>query len=193
MTTYRECKMPAGAESWRWDVPPQNQGQIVTVAYSDGPTFDPAPACHGSRYQRVFDASDRTVVYYEADEPCCDGCPGYDAFVVDREPSAARLYLDGKREIQRCDECERFETDDQAYAQWVADGKPDLDRFYREMEKAEGLTRVYVAIEYKATLQLETVRDALEKALDEGTLQVELAERGVDVAGIYIDRFEQER
>jgi hypothetical protein len=38
----------------RWDVPPQNQGQIVEVAYADERP-EPSPACRGSRYRRTTD------------------------------------------------------------------------------------------------------------------------------------------
>jgi hypothetical protein len=48
----------------RFDVPPQNQGQTVEIAYADYPT--PADeACHGATYQRVTDRSDNSVTYYK--------------------------------------------------------------------------------------------------------------------------------
>jgi hypothetical protein len=57
-TIYRyraisEARLPAGL---RWDVPQQNQGQIVEVAYADERP-EPSPACRGSRYRRITDRS----------------------------------------------------------------------------------------------------------------------------------------
>ena len=47
----------------RFDVPPQNQGQMVEIAYADErPHAD--EACHGSRYKRIHDRSDNTTAYY---------------------------------------------------------------------------------------------------------------------------------
>lgn len=47
----------------RWDVPPQNQGQIVEVAYAHlVPSND--PACPGARYCRARDLPDGTTRYY---------------------------------------------------------------------------------------------------------------------------------
>lgn len=57
-TIYRyraisEARVPDGL---RWDVPQQNQGQIVEVAYADEHP-EPSPACRGSRYRRTTDRS----------------------------------------------------------------------------------------------------------------------------------------
>lgn len=47
----------------RWDIPPQNQGQIIEVAYADV-----APMSHeaitGAMFRRVLDRGDNTVEYY---------------------------------------------------------------------------------------------------------------------------------
>lgn len=50
-------------ETIRWDVPPENQGQIVEVAYADDPP-EPSPACSGCVYRRVTDRSDGSVSYW---------------------------------------------------------------------------------------------------------------------------------
>lgn len=48
----------------RWDVPPQNQGQIIEVAYG-GPKTSPDEHCPPwAKWKRVYDRSDRTVTYY---------------------------------------------------------------------------------------------------------------------------------
>lgn len=56
-------QVPPGAA---WDVPRQNQGQIVEVAYSDGAPPRPGRAENnrGDLYQRVRDTSDGSVTYY---------------------------------------------------------------------------------------------------------------------------------
>lgn len=60
--TYREIAEKDVPAKLRWDTPPQNAGQIVTVMYADAYP-GAAPACHGSLYRRTFDASDRTTTY----------------------------------------------------------------------------------------------------------------------------------
>jgi hypothetical protein len=47
----------------RWDVPPQNQGQIVEVAYHAKPKQG-YESCDGEPYKRVVDRSDGSVAYY---------------------------------------------------------------------------------------------------------------------------------
>lgn len=61
---YRKLNMLPGADQWRWDVPEHLRGQIVEVAYSDGPSTDRYECGRGSRYQRVTDRSDGSVAYY---------------------------------------------------------------------------------------------------------------------------------
>lgn len=52
--SYKEVsEVPDGL---RWDVPPQNGGQIVEVAYAHARSAK-EPACHGSAWQRVTDQS----------------------------------------------------------------------------------------------------------------------------------------
>lgn len=52
----------AGVRSWI--TPPDCQGQIVTASYGSDH--------QGSVFRRVFDASDQSTAYYEADAEC--GC-----------------------------------------------------------------------------------------------------------------------
>lgn len=52
----------------RWDVPPQNQGQTIEIAYSHG-TQQADEACHGAPYRRETDQSEpvsspHRVTYY---------------------------------------------------------------------------------------------------------------------------------
>lgn len=56
----QSSEVPAGL---RWDVPARNQGQIVEVAYAAWP-WTAAEAGHGDEWQRVFDASDRSLAYF---------------------------------------------------------------------------------------------------------------------------------
>lgn len=48
-------------EKVRFDVPPQNQGQIVEVAYGG---FGRHEHCAGDPYMKTTDRSDRSVEYY---------------------------------------------------------------------------------------------------------------------------------
>jgi len=63
MTRYIPVDSAAVPPNLRWDVPPQNQGQIVEVAYADI-GGDAAESSHGADYQRVTDRSDQSVAYY---------------------------------------------------------------------------------------------------------------------------------
>ena len=47
----------------RFDVPPQNQGQIIEVAYADERPYR-SEACSGARYKRVTDRSTGKVSHY---------------------------------------------------------------------------------------------------------------------------------
>lgn len=58
---YVECSKDEIPEGVRFDVPRQNQGQIVEVAYGD---FGRAENGIGDPWKRVTDASDRSVTYY---------------------------------------------------------------------------------------------------------------------------------
>ncbi len=60
-TTYKRIATEPPVK--RWDTPRRNQGQIVTVSYGE-PHHAASEHCHGATYQRVFDASDRSVEYY---------------------------------------------------------------------------------------------------------------------------------
>lgn len=60
---YVEIAREAVPEGLRWDVPRQNQGQIVEVAYADAPA-EASEACFGSEYRRVRDRSDGRVTYH---------------------------------------------------------------------------------------------------------------------------------
>jgi len=55
----KKSELPGGL---RFDVPGQNQGQHIEVAYADYPAFK-AEARRGSAYMRVHDLSDQTVAY----------------------------------------------------------------------------------------------------------------------------------
>lgn len=60
-------------------------------------------------------------------EPCYEGCPGYGAFDSNRKPHSHLVYThDPDLEVQRCDECDCFDSDESAFAQWVRDGRPLL-------------------------------------------------------------------
>jgi hypothetical protein len=58
-----ETEVPEGV---RWDVPRQNQGQIVTASYADWP-WSQCEACHGARYQKVYDAGDQSLAFHRRD------------------------------------------------------------------------------------------------------------------------------
>lgn len=61
--TYVQVDVASVPSGLRWDVPPENQGQIVEVAYADDPP-EVHRACSGSRYRRVIDRRDRSVAYW---------------------------------------------------------------------------------------------------------------------------------
>jgi hypothetical protein len=54
----------------RWDVPPQNQGQIVEVAYAVSRGQEHELACRGAKYMRVHDRSvgPKAYTYYRLAE-----------------------------------------------------------------------------------------------------------------------------
>jgi hypothetical protein len=64
----------------------------------------------------------------EIEESLCDPeCRGYAAFYTGREPHAGLEYpYDPTLEIQRCDACGKYETDEEAFQAWIEDGQPSL-------------------------------------------------------------------
>lgn len=67
MSEYRRIPKPRDADTWRWDIPPGNQGQAVTVAYTNGQPrgrWQAHEAVEGAKYKRVCDAADGSTDYY---------------------------------------------------------------------------------------------------------------------------------
>lgn len=63
--TYLPVPRSSIPDDVRFDVPPQNQGQIVEVAYGD--IGSASSACRGARYKRVHDQSlgPAAIEYFE--------------------------------------------------------------------------------------------------------------------------------
>lgn len=53
---YEPCSAATVPSGVVWDVPPQHQGQHVTVAYARFPG-EKTPACDGAKFKRVTDRS----------------------------------------------------------------------------------------------------------------------------------------
>lgn len=54
---YTKCERAEIPENVRWDVPPQNQGQIIEVAYATPKPFATL-AERGDKYKRIIDRSE---------------------------------------------------------------------------------------------------------------------------------------
>lgn len=103
----------------------------------------------------------------ELREPCFDGCPGYGAFDCERPARAGLIYdHDPALELEMCQECNRFASDELAYAQWVKDGKPVLGGFTVESEPPDDIT-IY-------TLLQDLAKKAKAKGWDLSKLQDEV-------------------
>ncbi len=63
----------------------------------------------------------------ERKHPTCSCTNGYAAFLVDHEVLAAFRYdrMPETHEICGCDSCGAYQDDNLAFAQWIADGKPE--------------------------------------------------------------------
>ena len=60
---YRELPADAVPPDLSWDIPPQNQGQIVEVAYAERRRYA-SPSVSGAPYKRVRDGSTGATRYY---------------------------------------------------------------------------------------------------------------------------------
>lgn len=94
---------------------------------------DRAPLALLAKKSLVLDCVAQVVLNYtgvtqtpERKHPACCCTNGYAAFQVDHEVLDAFRYdhAPDTHEICGCDECGAYHDDNEAYAQWVADGKP---------------------------------------------------------------------
>lgn len=109
-------------------------------------------------------------------EPCSEGCPGYAAFHVDRRPLEGLEYVSSKGEVlelEACNACGRFFSDDLAYAQWIADGRPSLDKIPEPVEvRTQGANESIEArdpisvLMHVSTTEMSIVMDALSQYVE---------------------------